>query len=97
MNRIPNPAQPHASLATTGSAQTLAQLTYVFHAQTDNILIQAVGGNVRMTLNGNAPTTALGILIADGASILLDNQEARNARFITASGTPRLEIVAYLP
>jgi len=97
MNRIPNPAQPHASLATTGTAQLLTAMGYVFHANTDNCLIQAVGGNVRMTLNGNNPTTSLGILLADGTSILLDNIEARNARFITASGTPRLEIVAYLP
>jgi S-adenosylmethionine synthetase len=97
MNRVPNPDQAHRSISTTGSAQTLVQLGYVFHDKTDNLLVQVTGGTVRMTVNGTDPTTSLGILLADGASILLDNPEARAARFITATSTPALQIAAYLP
>lgn len=96
MNRVPNPNQAHASISTTGSAQTLAQLGYVFNANTDNLLIQAVGGDVRMTLNGTAPTASLGIKIVDGATIELDRNEANVARFITGASAPKLEIVAYI-
>jgi hypothetical protein len=96
MNRVPNPDQAHRSISTTGSAQTLVQLGYVFDAETDNLLVQVNGGTVRMTLNGTNPTTSLGILIADGASITLDGPEARVAKFITATSAPKLEIVAYL-
>ena len=66
MNRIPNPDQAHASLSTTGTASTLATLTYEFHAKTAVLLVQAVGGDVRMTLNGTNPTASTGIKIADG-------------------------------
>lgn len=96
MNRIPNPAQAHSSLATTGTASTLATLGYTRHAATDSVLVQAVGGNARMTLNGTNPTASLGIVIADGTAILLDDAELTNAKFITGSGTPKLEIVAYV-
>lgn len=96
MNRIPNPAQAHASIPTTTTAQPLTGLGYTFHSQTDNLLIQVTGGTVRMTLNGTNPTTSLGIVLADGASIELDRGEAVAARFITGSGTPRLEIAAYI-
>jgi hypothetical protein len=96
MNRIPNPDQAHRSISTTGSAQTLAQLGYVYDAETDNLLVQVNGGTVRMTLNGTNPTTSLGILLADGASIVLDGEESRVAKFITATSAPKLEIAAYI-
>lgn len=96
MNRVPNPEQAHRSISTTGSAQTLAQLGYVFDAETDNLLVQVNGGTVRMTLNGTDPTTSLGLLLADGSSILLDGPESRVAKFITASSSPKIEIVAYV-
>jgi allophanate hydrolase subunit 2 len=94
--RIPNPDQAHASISTTGSAATLATLGYSLNAKSDRLLIQAVGGDVRMTLNGTAPTASLGIKIADGTSIELGSIEAGVARFITGSGTPKLEIAAYI-
>lgn len=93
---IPNPDQAHASLATTGTASTLAALGYVFDAETDSLILQAVGGDVRMTLNGTNPTTSLGLRIADGMIVTLGRNEAVVARFITAAGTPRLEIAAFV-
>jgi len=96
MNRVPNPNQAHASLSTTGSAQTLVQLGYVFNEATDSLLIQAVGGDVRMTLNGTNPTASLGIKIVDGATIELDRDEANVANFITGASAPKLEIAAYI-
>jgi hypothetical protein len=96
MNRIPNPSQAHSSLSTTGTASTLAQLGFTRHVATDSVLIQSVGGDVRMTLNGTNPTASLGILISDGTAILLDEVEVGAARFITGSGSPKLEIASYV-
>lgn len=96
MNRIPNPNQAHRSLATTGTASTLATLGYTYNAATDVLLIQAVGGDVRMTLNGTNPTASLGLKIADGATIELGVEEAKVAKFITETGSPKLEICAYV-
>jgi allophanate hydrolase subunit 2 len=94
--RTPNPDQAHASLSTTGTASTLATLGYTIHEKTATLLVQAVGGDVRMTLNGTNPTASLGIKIADGTSIELGAIEAGVAKFITGSGTPKLEIAAYI-
>ena len=96
MNRIPNPNQAHSSLSTTGTASTLATLGYTYHAATDVLLIQSVGGDVRMTLNGTTPTASLGLKIADGATIELGVEEAKVAKFITETGSPKLEICAYV-
>lgn len=96
MNRIPNPNQAHSSLSTTGTASTLATLGYTYHAATDVLLIQAVGGDVRMTLNGTNPTSSLGLKIADGATIELGIEEAKVAKFITGASAPKLEIAAYV-
>lgn len=93
---IPNPDQSHASLSTTGTASTLSTLGYTFDAETDSILVQAVGGDVRMTVNGTNPTASLGLKIADGTMLVLGRAEAERAKFITGSGTPKLEIAAYL-
>lgn len=93
---IPNPAQAHASIATTGAAATLAALGFTPHANTDKVLIQAVGGDVRMTLNGTSPTASLGIKIVDGDFIQLGIGEATVAKFITGTSAPKLEIVSYL-
>lgn len=96
MNRIPNPNQAHSSLSTTGTASTLATLGYTYDPATDVLLIQAVGGDVRMTLNGTNPTTSLGLKIADGATIELGVDEAKVAKFITGTSSPKLEIAAYV-
>lgn len=93
---VPNPEQPHVSLATTGTASTLATLGFVRDPETVMVAIQAVGGEVRMTVNGNAPTTSLGIRLSDGDIVELEEVEIGTARFITASGTPRLEIASYV-
>ena len=92
----PNPAQAHASLSTTGTASTLATLGYVFHAATAAVIMQAIGGGVRFTLNGTAPTTSFGLLLTDGDMVELGINEANVARFITASGTPKLELAAFI-
>jgi hypothetical protein len=94
--RTPNPDQAHASISTTGTASTLATLGYTAHADTDSLLVQAVGGDVRFTLNGTNPTTSLGIKLADGQAMELGRIELEAAKFITASGTPKLEIAAYV-
>ncbi len=96
MNRVPNPDQAHASISTTGTASTLATLGYTFNARTASILVQAVGGDVRMTLNGTAPTASSGLKIVDGTTIELDLEEAIVAKFITGSSSPKLEIAAYI-
>ena len=93
---IPNPAQNHASLAPTGAHQTLTQLGYALHARTHGLVVQVVGGTVRMTTNGTNPTASLGLLLSDGMIIELSRPEADLAKFITASGTPKLEIAAYV-
>lgn len=93
---VPNPEQPHVSLATTGTASTLATLGYTRDPETVMVAIQAVGGDVRMTVNGNAPTASLGIRLSDGDIVELQEVEIGVARFITASGTPRLEIASYV-
>ena len=96
MNRIPNSAQAHASISTTGTASTLVTLGYTFDTKTASLLVQAVGGDVRMTLNGTNPTSSTGIKIADGTSIELGIEEAQVAKFITGSSSPKLEIAAYI-
>ena len=92
----PNPAQAHASISTTGTASTLATLGYTIHAATGSLLIQAVGGDVRMTLNGTNPTASLGIKIADGTAIEIGYVEAGVAKLITGSSSPKLEVAAYV-
>lgn len=96
MNRAPNTDQAHASISTTGTASTLATLGYTFDNKTEVLLVQAVGGDVRMTLNGTNPTASLGIKIADGTVIELGRPEAEVAKFITGSSSPKLEIAAYI-
>lgn len=92
----PNPDQAHASLSTTGTASTLATLGYTYDPETASVIVQAVGGDVRMTVNGTNPTASLGIKIADGMIISLGINEAKAAKFITGSGSPKLEIAAYI-
>ena len=92
----PNPEQAHAQLSTTGSASTLSTLGYTFDAETASLIVQAVGGDVRMTVNGTNPTASLGLKLSDGDTISLGRNEAQVAKFITASGTPKLEIAAYI-
>ena len=93
---IPNPAQAHGSIATTGTAATLATLGYDLNVGTDMLLIQAVGGDVRMTLNGTNPTASLGLKIADGTVVQLGSIEATVAKFITGNNSPKLEIVGFI-
>ncbi len=95
MNATPNPNQAHASIATTAAAQTLAQLGYTLHANTANLVIQVNGGTVRMTVNGTAPTAASGYLIADGERVQLGVNEVVVAKFITSTGTPKMEVLGY--
>jgi hypothetical protein len=92
----PNPNQPHASIALTAAASTLAQLGYILDAKSANLIIQAVGGSVRCTLNGNDPGASSGLKIADGDMIQIGSVEARLAKFIIESGTPKLEVAAYV-
>lgn len=92
----PNSGQAHASLSTTGTASTLETLGYEFDDETDSIIIQAIGGDVRFTVNGTNPTTSLGLKLSDGDMIELGRAEALAAKFITASSTPKLEIAAYV-
>lgn len=91
----PNPDQAHASIATTVTASTLATLGYTLDDDTDYLVVQAIGGNVRMSLNGTDPTTSLGIRIADGSLVQLSRTEALVAEFITESSAPKLEIAGY--
>ena len=95
-NAIPNPDQAHASISTTSTASTLETLGYTFDEQTDSILVQAVGGDVRMTLNGTNPTASLGLKLADGTIFTLGVNEAKVAKFITGASSPKLEIAAYI-
>lgn len=92
----PNPEQAHASIATTGSAQTLSQLGFTRHSDTETVIIQSVGGIVRFTVNGTTPTASLGLQIADGAMIQLSRNDIVAAKFITGSGAPKLEIASYV-
>jgi allophanate hydrolase subunit 2 len=92
----PNPDQAHASISTTGVASTLATLGYTAHEDTETLLVQVVGGDVRMTLNGTNPTASLGIKIADGEMIQFSKAEFTVAKFITGAHSPKLEIVGYL-
>lgn len=92
----PNPNQTHSSISTTGTASTLATLGYTAHADTQTVIVQAVGGDVRMTLNGTNPTASLGLKIADGEMVQLSRPEFLVAKFITGSGTPKLEIAGFL-
>lgn len=92
----PNPEQAHASLSTTGTASSLVALGYTAHEDTESVLIQVVGGDARMTLNGTDPTASLGLKIGDGEMIQLSQPEFLVAKFITGSGSPKLEIVGYL-
>ncbi len=94
--RVPNPDQSHVSLSTTGTASTLAALGFNRDPETAGLVVQAVGGDVRVTVNGNNPTASLGIRLSDGDIVELEEVEIGTARFITASGTPKLEIASYV-
>lgn len=93
--RTINPKQAHSSLATTGTASTLATLGFTKHAETNGLLIQVVGGDVRYTLNGTAPSTTLGNLLNDGDAIELVATDIPIVKFISSTGTPKLEIVSF--
>lgn len=94
--RVPNPAQAHASIATTTTASTLATLGYSAHNSSEEFLLQAVGGDVRYTINGTDPTTTLGFKLEDGDYLGLGDVEIGTLKVITGSGTPKLEIGAYI-
>ena len=96
MNNIPNHAQPHASVATTATASTLATLGFTRQMHSALLLVQAVGGDVRFTVNGTDPTASVGLKIADGEFIQINAVEADVAKFITGTGSPKLEIASYL-
>jgi hypothetical protein len=93
---VPNKSQPHASIALTATASTLSALGYVIHEKTATVIIQSGGGDTRMTINGTNPTALSGIKIEDGEMIQIGLEEAIVAKFIIGSGTPKLEIAAYL-
>jgi hypothetical protein len=94
--RIPNPEQPHAQLTPTTSAATLAALGYTYDPETAMVLLQCNGGVVRFTVNGTDPTTTLGFALNDGDFVELHIDEAKLAEFIKVSGTPVLEVGAYV-
>lgn len=92
----PNPWQSHASLSTQSTAKTLAELGFTRHERTSSAVIQAVGGDVRFVVNTGTPTASAGMLIADGQSVELTENEIDGAKFITGSGTPKLEIASFV-
>lgn len=92
----PNPNQLHASIALTATASTLATLGYAVEEKSANLTIQVLGGDARLTLNGNNPTASSGIKIVDGEVIEIGYVEARSAKFIIGSATPKLEIAAFI-
>jgi len=60
------PVGPHSSNASLGTAVTLSP-----PAGADRLLLQAVGGNVRYTLDGTAPSASIGFQLATGGDPLL--------------------------
>jgi hypothetical protein len=51
-------------------------------AGVNQAVVQADGENLRITLDGTTPTTALGFVIPNGASITLSASDATNAKII---------------
>jgi redox-sensitive bicupin YhaK (pirin superfamily) len=68
------------------AATSVVQLTVP--AGVNQAIVQADGENLRFTLDGTTPTTAVGFVIPNGASITLSASDATNAKLIavTSSG-----------
>jgi hypothetical protein len=63
------------------SVAAVAQLTVP--AGCNQAVVQADGANVRFTLDGTTPTTALGFRIVNGTTITLSAVDAAAAKFIS--------------
>lgn len=82
-----NPVGAHSSGATISSATTLTAPTGA-----TKILIQALTQNVRLTLDGTAPTTTLGFQLLAGAQpLLIPLGNATTVKVIEEAATASLQ------
>jgi hypothetical protein len=92
----PNPSQAHVALSVGATAQTLSELGYTPELRTALVQLYVEGGSVRVTVNGTAPTTTLGVLWKDGTLWEMGIIEASVAKFILESGQPaKLQVLAF--
>lgn len=57
-----------------------------------SVMLQAEAANIRYTMDGTPPTTAVGMLLIVGAPEMFLMEDFMRIKFIGASGTPKLNI-----
>lgn len=92
----PNPLQAHAVVTVGATAQTLSQMGYTLHPNTDVLQIHVEGADVRVTVNGTNPTGSLGVPWSSGTLWELSAVEAGVAKFIREGAlNATLQIAAF--
>jgi len=92
----PNPSQAHAVVTVGATAQTLSELGYTLHPNTDVLQIFVEGADMRVTVNGTTPTGSVGVPWGAGTLWELGAVEAGVAKFIRAAGiNATLQIAAF--
>lgn len=84
----------HASVSVTGTASTLASLSYTAPSGAGGYRVQCQGAPVRYTLDGTNPTTTTGFSLDVRQYADLTPADLATAKWIAESGSPKLEIQA---
>jgi hypothetical protein len=91
----PNPSQPHTQLAVETSAQTLLELGLSVHPNTAFMQIYVEGSDVRVTVNGDEPTSEIGIRWNAGSLWEIGYSEALALKVVGVNGPATLQVAAF--
>lgn len=96
---LPTPGSAHVGPVAVPSTSGGVLLTTLFtlSAQTQFVKIQVETADIRMTINGTAPTSTLGFLLpfTGTAIILLSREEALAAKVIQMAANATVQIGQY--
>lgn len=93
---LPNSEAAHQSFSVSTTAVVLTAAVTI-HRRTASVDLSVEGTDVRLSVNSNAPTAALGMLIPAGEIVRLGSGELAAARLISATGgTATVQVVQYV-
>ena len=78
----PTQGAAHLTATTISSTAVASSAIGTLHVDTEFVTFQVATDNVRMTINGTTPTSAVGLLIYVGQLVTLSRSEWVNAKFI---------------
>lgn len=87
----PTKGAAHMGPTTISSTAVASSSIGTLHADTEFVTFQVATDNVRMTVNGDTPTSAVGLLIFVGQLVTLSRSEWINAKFIRVTADATLQ------